>query len=112
MRRTRVSMEYSHRGSESAQRVAEIMGAELGWSQEKIDAEAQLYRERVVAELMSQSSADDNEADAKSKRPIWLTVGVGGILAVGGGVLLIIFGPKTEVDSTTAKTSPSSPPPA
>ena len=64
VRRTRVSMEYSHRGSESAQRVAEIMGAELGWSQEKIDAEAQLYRERVVAELMSQSSADDNEADA------------------------------------------------
>ena len=64
VRRTRVSMEYSHRGSESAQRVAEIMGAELGWSQEKIDSEAQLYRERVVAELMSQSSADDNEADA------------------------------------------------
>ena len=64
VRRTRVSMEYSHRGSESAQRVAEIMGAELGWSQEKVDAEAQLYRERVVAELMSQSSADDNEADA------------------------------------------------
>lgn len=64
VRRTRVSMECSHRGSESAQRVAEIMGYELGWSQEKIDSEAQLYRERVVAELMSQSSADDNEADA------------------------------------------------
>lgn len=64
VRRTRVSMEYAHRGSESAQRVAEIMGAELGWSQEKIDSEAQLYRDRVVAELMSQSSADDNEADA------------------------------------------------
>ena len=64
VRRTRVSMEYSHRGSESAQRVAEIMGDELGWSQEKVDSEAQLYRERVVAELMSQSSGDDNEADA------------------------------------------------
>lgn len=64
VRRTRVSMEYSHRGSESAQRVAELMGEELGWSQEKIDSEAQLYRDRVVAELMSQSSADDNEADA------------------------------------------------
>lgn len=64
VRRTRVSMECSHRGSESAQRVAEIMGYELGWSQEMIDSEAQLYRERVVAELMSQSSADDNEADA------------------------------------------------
>lgn len=64
VRRTRVSMECSHRGSESAQRVAEILGYELGWSQEKIDSEAQLYRERVVAELMSQSSADDNEADA------------------------------------------------
>lgn len=64
VRRTRVSMEYSHRGAESAQRVAEIMGAELGWSEEEVVEEAQVYRARVAAELLAQSESDDNEADA------------------------------------------------
>lgn len=64
VRRTRVSMEYAHRGAESAQRVAEIMGAELGWSEDKIVEEAQVYRARVAAELLAQSETDDNEADA------------------------------------------------
>lgn len=63
VRRTRVAMEYAHRGASCAGRVAEIMGVELGWDEEKIVAEATLYRERVAAELLSQSTDDDGEAD-------------------------------------------------
>ena len=64
VRRTRVSMEYAHRGAESAAAVAEVLGAELGWDAERIAAEAELYRSRVAAELRSQATTDDDQADA------------------------------------------------
>ncbi|WP_333618979.1 glycerol-3-phosphate dehydrogenase/oxidase [Dietzia sp.] len=64
VRRTRVSMEYAHRGASCAEQVASILGDELGWDAERIESEASLYRERVAAELLSQSSGDDNEADS------------------------------------------------
>lgn len=64
VRRTRVAMEYAHRGAESAAAVAEILGAELGWDGERIAQEAELYRTRVAAELRSQATNDDDQADA------------------------------------------------
>ncbi|HOZ57587.1 MAG TPA: glycerol-3-phosphate dehydrogenase/oxidase, partial [Nakamurella multipartita] len=42
-RRTRISIEYAHRGTESARRVAEIMAAVLGWSAAQIDDEVAAY---------------------------------------------------------------------
>lgn len=64
VRRTRVSMEYAHRGAESAAQVARILGAELGWDDRQVAAAAELYRTRVAAELRSQATTDDDQADA------------------------------------------------
>lgn len=37
-----------------------------------------------------------NEDEANTEKPVWLTFFIGGILAVGGGVALIVAGPKSE----------------
>jgi glycerol-3-phosphate dehydrogenase len=63
-RRTRISIEYPHRGVESAAAVAELIGDLLGWSVEERDAEIANYCARVAAERASQNFADDAEADA------------------------------------------------
>jgi glycerol-3-phosphate dehydrogenase len=62
-RRTRISIEYAHRGTESARRVAEIMAAVLGWSAAQIDEEVAAYQARVDAERRSQTEPDDDAAD-------------------------------------------------
>ena len=62
-RRTRISIEYAHRGTESARRVAEIMAAVLGWSAAQIDDEVAAYQARVDAERRSQTEPDDDAAD-------------------------------------------------
>jgi glycerol-3-phosphate dehydrogenase len=63
-RRTRISIEYPHRGVESAPAVAELVGAILGWSEEQQATEVAGYVARVEAERASQSRADDAAADA------------------------------------------------
>lgn len=63
-RRTRISIEYAHRGVESAQRVAELMAPVLGWTSGDIAAEVDNYRRRVEAEIRSQGEPDDSAADA------------------------------------------------
>ncbi len=63
-RRTRISMETTHRGVETARRAAEVMGAELGWSPSTCDEEVQAYLARVEAERKSQLMPDDLTADA------------------------------------------------
>ncbi|WP_281274393.1 glycerol-3-phosphate dehydrogenase C-terminal domain-containing protein, partial [Allorhizocola rhizosphaerae] len=63
-RRTRISMETTHRGVESARRAAELMGAELGWSPSTVDDEVNAYLARVEAERKSQLMPDDLTADA------------------------------------------------
>ena len=63
-RRTRVSIEFPHRGINSAPAAAELVGDVLGWSAERAAAEIDVYRARVDAERMSQEQADDLAADA------------------------------------------------
>ncbi len=62
-RRTRISIEYAHRGTESAQRVAELMAGVLGWTPEQSAAEVVTYLARVSAERQSQTEPDDASAD-------------------------------------------------
>ena len=63
-RRTRITIEYPHRGLESARRVAELMAPVLGWDAATVDREIRVYDARVQAERESQSQPDDDAADA------------------------------------------------
>ncbi|WP_031466948.1 glycerol-3-phosphate dehydrogenase/oxidase [Sciscionella sediminilitoris] len=64
-RRTRISIEYAHRGTECALQVAELMGGILGWDKQRINAEVENYTARVEAERVSQTQNDDEAATAK-----------------------------------------------
>ena len=63
-RRTRISIEYPHRGVDCAQQVAELMAGVLGWSEETTNREVKIYKARVEAERDSQTQPDDEAADA------------------------------------------------
>ena len=63
-RRTRISIEYPHRGVDCAREVADLMAGVLGWSAEKVAFEVDTYRARVEAEIASQREPDDASADA------------------------------------------------
>jgi glycerol-3-phosphate dehydrogenase len=63
-RRTRISFETVHRGTESAEHAAEIMGAVLGWEAAVRAHEVRHYLARVEAERQSQRMPDDATADA------------------------------------------------
>jgi glycerol-3-phosphate dehydrogenase len=63
-RRTRISIESWDRGEAAAEPVARLMAAVLGWSEEDIKGEVELYRGRVAAERDSQRQQDDHTADA------------------------------------------------
>jgi glycerol-3-phosphate dehydrogenase len=63
-RRTRISIEYPHRGEACAAPVAALMGEVLGWDSERQDREVRVYCARVAAERESQSQPDDSAADA------------------------------------------------
>jgi glycerol-3-phosphate dehydrogenase len=63
-RRTRVSFETVHRGVDSAEEVADLMGGVLGWNAATRQREVTHYVARVQAERQSQSMPDDLTADA------------------------------------------------
>ena len=63
-RRTRMSIETRHRGSDAAVVTATIMGDLLGWDQGTRDREIGHYLARVDAEIDSQNQPDDHTADA------------------------------------------------
>jgi glycerol-3-phosphate dehydrogenase len=63
-RRTRISIETWHRGLESAEEAARLMGGVLGWDEEQIKREVTYYERRVMAERKSQEQPDDAFADA------------------------------------------------
>ncbi|MFI6363488.1 glycerol-3-phosphate dehydrogenase/oxidase [Nocardia sp. NPDC050630] len=63
-RRTRISIEYSHRGANCAEQVARLVAPILGWDDEEIDREVSTYQARVDAEIRSQTQPDDPSADA------------------------------------------------
>jgi glycerol-3-phosphate dehydrogenase len=63
-RRTRVSIETTHRGVQSAEDAALIMGRVLGWDDKTRRREIDHYLARVAAERESQRMPDDAMADA------------------------------------------------
>jgi glycerol-3-phosphate dehydrogenase len=63
-RRTRISIETPHRGTESARQAAAVMGAALGWDTAVREREVEHYSARVQAERQSQTMPDDLSADA------------------------------------------------
>ena len=63
-RRTRISIEYPHRGVDCARQVAELMASVLGWPEETTSREVEIYTARVQAERDSQTKPDDQAADA------------------------------------------------
>jgi glycerol-3-phosphate dehydrogenase len=62
-RRTRISIEMFDRGVAAAAPVAELMGAELDWDDERRHEEVDHYLRRVEAERQSQLQLTDREAD-------------------------------------------------
>ena len=63
-RRTRISIEYPHRGVDCVEQVAALMGEVLHWSPETVATEITVYKARVEAERDSQTQPDDLAADA------------------------------------------------
>jgi glycerol-3-phosphate dehydrogenase len=64
-RRTRISIETTHRGVDSARAVAVLLGSVLGWDETTVDGEVASYVARVEAERLSQEQTDDVNADAR-----------------------------------------------
>jgi glycerol-3-phosphate dehydrogenase len=64
-RRTRISIEYPHRGVDSALAAAELVAPVLGWDAATIEREIKVYTARVDAERDAQEQPDDTAADAR-----------------------------------------------
>ncbi len=64
-RRTRISIETAHRGTDSAGGVARVVAPVLGWDAEAIEREIATYVARVKAERASQEQTEDETADAR-----------------------------------------------
>jgi glycerol-3-phosphate dehydrogenase len=62
-RRTRISIEARDRGLSAAEPTARLMAPLLGWDEERIAWEIDLYRRRVEAEMSSQSMPDDESSN-------------------------------------------------
>jgi glycerol-3-phosphate dehydrogenase len=63
-RRTRISIETPHRGADSAEHVAAVLGSVLGWDAATREREVTHYRAQTAAERESQRMLDDHTADA------------------------------------------------
>ncbi|GEE02004.1 glycerol-3-phosphate dehydrogenase [Gordonia spumicola] len=63
-RRTRIAIEYSHRGVDCAREVADLIAPILGWDEATTTWEVENYIARVEAEIASQRQPDDASADA------------------------------------------------
>lgn len=63
-RRTRIAIEYAHRGANCAEQVAQLVAPVLGWDESDIEREVKTYQARVEAEIHSQNQPDDTSADA------------------------------------------------
>lgn len=75
-RRTRISIETRDRGIAAAEPAGRLMGATLGWDDDDIAREVELYRQRVEAERRSQQQETDRAADAARRRaPDFATAG-------------------------------------
>ncbi|MGF0226396.1 glycerol-3-phosphate dehydrogenase/oxidase [Dietzia natronolimnaea] len=63
VRRTRISMEYQHGGVACAQEAAQLMAEVLDWDTDRVEREVEMFEQRVAAELASQVTDSDDEAD-------------------------------------------------
>ncbi len=63
-RRTRISIETRHRGTEAVKEVTGLVGPLLGWDAQTSAGEIMHYRARTEAERDSQRQPDDRTADA------------------------------------------------
>jgi glycerol-3-phosphate dehydrogenase len=63
LRRTRIGMETSHRGTETAEAVAEIMGPFLSWDDDRRERELDDYRGLVALERAAELAPDDDAAN-------------------------------------------------
>ncbi len=63
-RRTRISIETTHRGTDSAWAVARVAAPVLGWDDATVEREVATYLARVESERQSQEQAEDVAADA------------------------------------------------
>ncbi|KAA0917018.1 glycerol-3-phosphate dehydrogenase/oxidase [Dietzia sp. ANT_WB102] len=68
VRRTRISMEYLHGGVDCAREVADLMAEVLGWDEDRIAREVELFGQRIAAEEASQVAESDDEADGFLRR--------------------------------------------
>jgi glycerol-3-phosphate dehydrogenase len=69
-RRTRISIEAWDRGLASAEPAARLMADVLGWDDDTVKREVEIYRGRVAAERESQEQLDDQAADvARTSAP-------------------------------------------
>ena len=62
-RRLRISMEYHHRGVNSAHAVAELIAPYLGWDQETINTEVTTYHETTAAFIAAEKEPTDASAN-------------------------------------------------
>lgn len=62
-RRTRISMEYAHRGMESARSVADLVADELGWDEATKEKEISTFIERTEATLAAERELTDQAAN-------------------------------------------------
>jgi glycerol-3-phosphate dehydrogenase len=63
-RRTRIAIETTHRGTDSAWAAARIVAPVLGWTEETTAREVATYEARVASERASQEELEDVAADA------------------------------------------------
>ncbi|MFT7598224.1 MAG: glycerol-3-phosphate dehydrogenase [Acidimicrobiales bacterium] len=61
-RRTRLSFDSADRGVAAANRVAELMGEDLGWTSQRRELEVSTYRDRVKAERAAEQMTSDDAA--------------------------------------------------
>jgi glycerol-3-phosphate dehydrogenase len=77
-RRTRISIEYPHRGVACADAVAAVVGDVLGWDEATREREVATYSARVAAERESQARIEDEAADAVRKAAPEVRAGLAG----------------------------------
>lgn len=69
-RRTRISVDTPHRGTESARAAAQLVAPTLGWSAADIDREVEIYLQRVEQEIASQAVVEEEDAQTlRSQAP-------------------------------------------
>ena len=64
-RRTRITMEYDHRGIDSAEAVADIIAPLLGWDDETKRAEIESFTSRMKGQLAAEKELTDAAANAR-----------------------------------------------